>query len=107
MISPRIFENKTLYALEEDRIKFGCRSGEGVAMVRNNRRDVTTLGVSFGCLYFMCRHDGRVDLFRDLRARSQDLCGSLKSWSIFEGHQMCSGSSNLHTYRSLLDYSSL
>jgi hypothetical protein len=34
MISPRIFENKTLYALEDDRIKFGWRADEGVAMVR-------------------------------------------------------------------------
>lgn len=33
-ISPRIFENKTLYALEEDIIKLGCRADEGIAMVK-------------------------------------------------------------------------
>jgi hypothetical protein len=34
---PRIFENKMLYALEEDSIKFGWRADKGVVMVRNNR----------------------------------------------------------------------
>jgi hypothetical protein len=69
MISPRIFENKALYALEADRIKFGWRADGGVAMVRNDRNDLYSVMIyvtSSSSLIIMVVL--RIDLFRDLRA---------------------------------------
>jgi hypothetical protein len=71
MISPRIFENKTLYALVVDRIKFGWRADGGVAMVRNDRTDVYTpipLLCDFILIAIIMVMVLRIDLFRDLRA---------------------------------------